>query len=165
MLPGSLGLTHVDERGRAKMVNVSDKPATVRQAVARGEVRMLPETLAKIKANAIAKGDVLAVARVAGVLAAKRTDELIPLAHPLPLSGVDVAFAFNEHANAIDIEATVTTVAPTGVEMEALAAVCAAALTIYDMCKAVDRAMTIERVRLISKTGGRSGEYHREEDL
>ncbi len=164
MTKRSRGLTHVDARGKAKMVDVSGKRATARRAVARGEVRMLPQTLAKIKANAIGKGDVLAVAQVAGVLAAKRTDELIPLAHPLPLSGVDVMCAFNEHANAIDIEATVTTVAPTGVEMEALAAVFAAALTIYDMCKAVDRAMTIERVRLISKTGGRSGDYRRAEE-
>src|SRR5712691_6232801 len=128
-------LTHVDATGRAKMVDVSAKAPTVRQAVARAEVHLQRETLAKIKSNAIAKGDVLAVAQVAGVLAAKRTDELIPLTHPLPL---------------------------TGVEMEALAAVAAAALTIYDMCKAVDRRMTIERLRLVSKTGGRRGAYYRE---
>jgi len=146
------------------MVDVSSKSSTRRQAVARGEVRMSPETLAKIEANAIAKGEVLTVAQIAGIQAAKRTGELIPLAHPLPLSGVDVAFVLNAQASAVQIESTVTTVAPTGVEMEALAAVCAAALTIYDMCKAVDRAMTIERIRLISKSGGRSGDYRRAEE-
>lgn len=155
-------LTHVDATGRAKMVDVSEKAPTLRQAVARAEVHLQRETLAKIKANAIAKGDVLAVAQVAGVLAAKRTDELIPLAHPLPLTGVTVAFRLDETTPAVQIEATVSTVAPTGVEMEALAAVAAAALTIYDMCKAVDRGMTIERLRLVSKTGGRRGAYHRE---
>ncbi len=155
-------LTHVDATGRAKMVDVSEKAPTVRQAVARAEVHLQRETLAKIKSNAIAKGDVLAVAQVAGVLAAKRTDELIPLTHPLPLTGVAVAFRLNETTPAVEIEATVSTVAPTGVEMEALAAVAAAALTIYDMCKAVDRGMTIERLRLVSKTGGRRGAYYRE---
>jgi cyclic pyranopterin phosphate synthase len=146
------------------MVDVSAKAATVRQAVARGEVHLLRETLEKIKANAIAKGDVLAVAQVAGVLAAKRTDELIPLTHPLPLTGVGVTFKLNGATSAVEIEATVSTVAPTGVEMEALAAVAAAALTIYDMCKAVDRGMTIERIRLVSKTGGRRGAYYREDE-
>jgi cyclic pyranopterin phosphate synthase len=155
-------LTHVDATGRAKMVDVSEKAPTVRQAVARAEVHLQRETLAKIKSNAIAKGDVLAVAQVAGVLAAKRTDELIPLAHPLPLTGVAVAFRLDETIPAVEIEVTVSTVAPTGVEMEALAAVAAAALTIYDMCKAVDRGMTIERLRLVSKTGGRRGAYYRE---
>ncbi len=155
-------LTHVDATGRAKMVDVSEKAPTVRQAVARGEVHLQHQTLAKIKSNAIAKGDVLAVAQVAGVLAAKRTDELIPLTHPLPLTGVAVTFRLDETTPAVEIEATVSTVAPTGVEMEALAAVAAAALTIYDMCKAVDRGMTIERLRLVSKTGGRRGAYYRE---
>ncbi|HEX9532710.1 MAG TPA: cyclic pyranopterin monophosphate synthase MoaC [bacterium] len=155
-------MTHVDATGRAKMVDVSAKAPTVRHAVARAEVHLQRETLAKIKSNAIAKGDVLAVAQVAGVLAAKRTDELIPLTHPLPLTGVAVAFRLDETIPAVKIEATVSTVAPTGVEMEALAAVAAAALTIYDMCKAVDRRMTIERLRLVSKTGGRRGAYYRE---
>src|SRR5438128_10696665 len=141
------------------MVDVSDKPATLRQAVARGEVRMTPQALGKIKANAIAKGDVLAVAHVAAGMAAKRTDELIPLAHPLPLTGVDVSFVLKEETSTVEIAAVVTTVAPTGVEMEALAAVSAAALTIYAMCKAVHRGMTIERIRLVSKIGGRSGDY------
>src|SRR2546427_10522144 len=154
-------LTHVDAHGRVQMVDVSDTPATLRQAVARGEVRMTPQALGKIKANAIAKGDVLAVAHVAAVMAAKRTDELIPLAHPLPLTGVDVSFVLKEETSTVEIAAVVSTVAPTGVEMEALAAVSAAALTIYDMCKAVDRGMTIERIRLVSKIGGRSGDYRR----
>ncbi len=151
----------MDASGRVRMVDVSGKPQTVRVAVARGEVRMRPETLAQIRAHQVAKGDVLATAHVAGVLAAKRTDELIPLAHPLPLTGVDLSFRLDERASAVQIEATVRTRAPTGVEMEALAAVAAAALTIYDMCKAVDREMTIEGIRLVSKSGGRSGDYRR----
>jgi len=164
-IPRSRDLTHVDAHGRVQMVDVSDKPATLRQAVARGEVRMTPQALGKIKANAIAKGDVLAVAHVAAVMAAKRTDELIPLAHPLPLTGVDVSFVLKEETSTVEIAAVVSTVAPTGVEMEALAAVSAAALTIYDMCKAVDRGMTIERIRLVSKIGGRSGDYRRAGEL
>lgn len=143
------------------MVNVSEKASTLRQAVARGEVHMRIETLALIKANRVAKGDVLAVAQVAGVLAAKRTDELVPLAHSLPVTGIDVTFRFDEATSTVGIEATVSTVARTGVEMEALAAVSAAALAIYDMCKAVDRGMTIDRIRLVRKSGGRSGEYRR----
>jgi len=143
------------------MVDVSAKSETLRQAVARGEVRMKPQTLRLIKANRIAKGDVLAVAQVAGVNAAKRTDELIPMAHTLPLTGVQIDFALDEKAGTVGIQATASTVARTGVELEALVAVTAAALAVYDMCKAVDRAMTIERVRLVSKTGGRSGPYRR----
>ncbi|OFX14390.1 MAG: molybdenum cofactor biosynthesis protein C [Armatimonadetes bacterium RBG_19FT_COMBO_69_19] len=143
------------------MVDVSTKSETLRQAVARGVVRMKPQTLRLIKANRIAKGDVLAVAQVAGVNAAKRTDELIPMAHTLPLTGVQIDFALDEKAGTVGIQATASTVARTGVEMEALVAVTAAALAVYDMCKAVDRAMTIERVRLVSKTGGRSGPYRR----
>ncbi len=158
-------LTHVDDHGRAKMVDVSGKPATVRQAIARGEVRMRPETLAQIKANTFKKGDVLAVAKLAGIQAAKRTDELIPLAHPLALTGIDLITTLDDQVSAVMIQAAVSTVAPTGVEMEALAAVAAAALTIYDMCKAVDRSMTIERIRLVRKTGGRSGDYERAGEL
>lgn len=154
-------LTHVDAQGRARMVDVSTKSETLRQAVARGVVRMKPQTLRLIKANRIAKGDVLAVARVAGVNAAKRTDELIPMAHTLPLTGLQIDFALDEKAGTVGIQATASTVARTGVELEALVAVTAAALAVYDMCKAVDRAMTIERVRLVSKTGGRSGPYRR----
>lgn len=143
------------------MVDVSAKPATVREAVARGEVRMRPQTLALIRANKVAKGDVLAVAQVAGVVAAKRADEFIPMAHSLPLTGIDVSFTLNGRARAVGIEARVRTTAQTGVEMEALAAVSAAALAIYDMCKAVDREMTIGRIRLVRKSGGRSGTYRR----
>lgn len=154
-------LTHVDSQGRARMVDVSTKSETLRQAVARGVVRMKPQTLRLIKANRIAKGDVLAVAQVAGVNAAKRTDELIPMAHTLPLTGLQIDFALDEKAGTVGIQATASTVARTGVELEALVAVTAAALAVYDMCKAVDRAMTIERVRLVSKTGGRSGPYRR----
>lgn len=144
------------------MVNVSEKPPTLRRAVARGEVRMRPGTLLLIKANKIAKGDVLAVAQVAGVMAAKRTDEFIPLAHPLPITGVDISFDLDQGTSTVRIEAAVSTVARTGVEMEALVAVSAAALAIYDMCKAVDRGMTIDLIRLISKSGGQSGDYQRE---
>lgn len=144
------------------MVDVSAKPETPRQSVARGEVRMKPQTIRLIKDNRIAKGDVLAVAQVAGVNAAKRTDELIPMAHTLPLTGVRLEFGLDEKSGTLSIEATASTVARTGVEMEALTAVSAAALAIYDMCKAVDRAMTIDRVRLVSKSGGRSGNFRRE---
>jgi cyclic pyranopterin phosphate synthase len=144
------------------MVDVSAKPETLRQSVARGEVRMKPQTIRLIKDNRIAKGDVLAVAQVAGVNAAKRTDELIPMAHTLPLTGVRLEFGLDEKSGTLSIEATASTVARTGVEMEALTAVSAAALAIYDMCKAVDRAMTIDRVRLVSKSGGRSGNFRRE---
>lgn len=157
-------LTHVDARGRARMVDVSAKSETVRQAVARGEVRMKSQTLRLIRQNRIAKGDVLAVAQVAGVNAAKRTDELIPMAHTVPLTGVQIDFALDDRAGAVGIQATASTVGRTGVEMEALTAVVAAALAIYDMCKAVDRSMTVERIRLISKTGGRSGVYRREDE-
>jgi len=147
------------------MVDVSQKVESLRVATARGEVRMRPETLTLVQANAIAKGDVFTVAQLAGVGAAKRTDELIPLAHPLPLTGIDVSFSVDEPRATVNIQATVSTVARTGVEMEALAAVAAAALTIYDMCKAVDRDMTINRIRLVRKTGGRSGEYRRQDEL
>lgn len=144
------------------MVDVSAKPETLRQSLARGEVRMKPQTIRLIKDNRIAKGDVLAVAQVAGVNAAKRTDELIPMAHTLPLTGLRLEFGLDEKTGTLSIEATASTVARTGVEMEALIAVSVAALAIYDMCKAVDRAMTIERVRLVSKSGGRSGNFRRE---
>src|SRR2546425_2853868 len=142
----SRDLTHVDDHGRARMVDVSNKPATVRQAVARSEVRMTPQTLAKIKANAIAKGDVLAVARIAGVMAAKRTDELIPLAHPLALTGIDVTFSLKEETNTIEIMAVGGTPAPPRGEMEGLAAGWAAGPTIFDMWKAVGPGRTNERL-------------------
>ncbi len=157
------GLTHVDESGKARMVDVGWKPDTQRQAVARGSVVMKPETLALIKANGLEKGDVLGVARVAGIMGAKSTSQLIPLCHPLPLDHVAVEFQLDEQRSAVDITATASTTARTGVEMEAMTAVCVAALTIYDMCKAVDRAMRIEAVRLVKKTGGKSGDIVLEE--
>ena len=151
-------LTHLDEQGRARMVDVGWKPETEREAVARGAVSMQEETLALIKRGGVEKGDVLAVARLAGIMAAKRTSELIPLCHPLPLDQVDVALELSEPTSQVQITATARTTAKTGVEMEALTAVSVAALTIYDMCKAVDRGMRIEAVRLVRKTGGKSGE-------
>ncbi|WP_346353776.1 cyclic pyranopterin monophosphate synthase MoaC [Azotosporobacter soli] len=154
-------LTHFNEAGKAHMVDVSEKNETLRQAVAEGRVVMAPETLELVKAGAMGKGDVLGVAQVAGVMAAKRTWELIPMCHPLLLTGIDVAFTLNEAEAAVDITATVRTTGKTGVEMEALTAVSVAALTIYDMCKAVDKAMTVEYVRLTAKSGGKSGDYLR----
>ncbi len=151
-------LTHLDEKGRARMVDVDGKPDTERVAVARGEITMRSETLALIQQRGIPKGDALAVAQVAGIMAAKRTHELIPLCHPLLLTHVAIEFAPNEAENLIEITATVKTTGKTGVEMESLTAVAVAALTIYDMCKAVDRAMHITNIRLIRKSGGKSGE-------
>ena len=154
-------LTHINAQGRAKMVDVSEKDVTVREARAAGRVRMRPETLERIQNGGIKKGDVLAVAQVAAVMAAKKTWELIPMCHPLMLTGVDVSF-FPEGQDRIRIEARVKTTGRTGVEMEALHAVSAAALTIYDMCKAVDRGMVIEAIGLLEKSGGKSGDYRRE---
>ena len=151
-------LSHLDESGRARMVDVTAKDDTVREAVAKGSVRMKPETLALIQSGGVPKGDVLAVAQVAGVMAAKRTHELIPMCHPLLLSAIDVRLEPDEKESAVQITATVRTTGKTGVEMEALTAVSVAALTIYDMCKAVDRGMRIEGVRLVRKSGGKSGE-------
>jgi len=151
-------LSHLDESGRARMVDVTAKDDTVRDAVAKGSVRMKPETLALIQSGGVPKGDVLAVAQVAGVMAAKRTHELIPMCHPLLLSAIDVRLEPDEKESAVQITATVRTTGKTGVEMEALTAVSVAALTIYDMCKAVDRGMRIEGVRLVRKSGGKSGE-------
>jgi cyclic pyranopterin phosphate synthase len=155
-------LTHLDEQGRARMVDVGAKPDTERVAVARGRVTMRPQTLALIQSGEMAKGDVLAVAQVAGVMAAKRTHELIPMCHPLLLTHIAVELAPSAEMEggsaSIDITATVKTMGKTGVEMEALTAVSVAALTIYDMCKAVDRAMRIQDVRLVRKSGGKSGE-------
>jgi cyclic pyranopterin phosphate synthase len=140
------------------MVDVSDKSPSVREAVAAGEVLMRPETLALIQRAGLPKGDVLAVARVAGIMAAKRTPDLIPLCHPLPITSAAVEFSFEERRSAVVIEARVKCTGVTGVEMEALTAVSVAALTIYDMCKAVDRGMRLERIRLLRKSGGRSGD-------
>ena len=151
-------LSHVNANGEARMVDVSDKPDSVREAVASGSVTMKPETLEQVCANSLKKGDVLAVARVAGITAAKRTPDLIPLCHTILLDSVTVDFDLSA-ADRIDIMATARSTGKTGVEMEALVAVSVAALTVYDMCKAVDRAMTITDVRLESKSGGRSGNY------
>ncbi len=156
--PEGGSLSHVNESGDAQMVDVSAKRSTARVAVARGLVRMQQETLDLIKADAIEKGDVLGTARLAGVMGAKQTANLIPLTHPLPIDQVTVEFVLNTEDGAVEIEATAKTTAKTGVEMEALTAVSVAALTIYDMCKAVDRGMRIESVRLAKKTGGKSGD-------
>lgn len=160
----SAKLTHLDAEGRARMVDVGDKPVTARQCVARGTVRMAAETLDAICEGRIVKGDVFATARLGAIQAAKRTHEWIPLAHPLPLDLVDVELAPDPDAEggpAVRIEATARATARTGVEMEALVAVTAAALVVYDMCKAVDRGMTVEAVRLVRKTGGKSGDWVR----
>ncbi|MFM7127385.1 MAG: cyclic pyranopterin monophosphate synthase MoaC [Actinomycetota bacterium] len=155
----SAGFTHLDERGRARMVNVGGKDASVRRAVARARVHMAPETARAIAEQAVSKGDVLAVARIAGIQAAKRTSEAIPLCHPLMLSSVEVDCSVGEAA--VDIEARVEVVDRTGVEMEALHACAVAALTVYDMCKALDKDMVIGELALWEKSGGRSGPYQR----
>jgi cyclic pyranopterin phosphate synthase len=154
-------LTHLDEKGRARMVDVSQKAPTSRTATAEASVKMKPETLAAVLSGGINKGDVLSAARIAGIMAAKRTHELIPLCHPLAITFVAVDFAPDEQRSLIGIEATVKVDGKTGVEMEALTAASVAALTIYDMCKAIDREMTIDGVRLIEKSGGKSGHYKR----
>ena len=153
------GFTHFDEVGNARMVDVSDKAETTRSATARGRVLMKPETLALIRDGGVKKGDVLQVARLAGIMAAKRTPDLIPLCHPLLLSSVAVDLSLDEEAYAVEISATVKLAGRTGVEMEALTAVSVAALTVYDMCKAVDRGMRIADIRLAHKAGGKSGEF------
>jgi cyclic pyranopterin phosphate synthase len=160
-MPRAPRLSHVDRRGRARMVDVSPKQVTEREAVARGEVTMAPATLRQVAAGTLPKGDVLVVAKLAGVMAAKRTAELIPLCHPLPLDHVDVTLTPDPKGKRVVIEARVRVTARTGVEMEALTAVTVAGLTLYDMCKAVDRDMTIGAVRLVAKRGGRSGDYRR----
>jgi cyclic pyranopterin phosphate synthase len=155
-------LTHFDESGASRMVDVSAKETTLRTARASGQVRMRPETLALVKDRGMAKGDVLEIARLAGIMAAKRTGELIPLCHPLGLDGVELTLAPLDNQT-IGIEATVKIHGRTGVEMEALTAVSVAALTVYDMCKGVDRTLEIGRIRLEEKTGGRRGTYRRPE--
>ncbi|MBO9324848.1 MAG: cyclic pyranopterin monophosphate synthase MoaC [Roseiflexus sp.] len=152
-------LTHLDESGRARMVDVGAKDDTLREAVARGEVRMRPETLQRLATGNTPKGDVLATARIAGIMAAKRTPDLIPLCHPLLLTHVTVDAHLDVATSTVQIEATVRTVGKTGVEMEALTAVSVAALTIYDMCKAIDREMQISAIRLVRKSGGRSSDF------
>ena len=152
-------LTHFDARGQARMVDVATKAETHRVARAGGRIRMLPATLRRIVAKTASKGDVLGVARIAAIQAAKRASELIPLCHPLALTRVDIEFAIDKKASTVDCLATVETVGRTGVEMEALTAVCASLLTIYDMCKGVDRAMCLERIQLLEKKGGKSGHW------
>jgi cyclic pyranopterin monophosphate synthase len=153
--------THINEQGRARMVDISDKAATLRTATAATTVTMKPETLQAIKQQAVSKGDVLAVAQVAGIMAAKKTPDVIPMCHPILTTGVDIAFQDNG-VNQLYIEATVRTTGGTGVEMEALTAVSIAALTVYDMCKALDKAMEIGPTLLTRKTGGKSGDFVRE---
>jgi len=150
-------LTHLDEQGRPKMVDVSEKPDTQRQAVAKGAVRMQAATLERIKKGQMAKGDVLTVARLAGIMAAKETPHLIPLCHPLLIDDVKIDFKLDEKNSAVEITATVKSTGKTGVEMEALTATAVAALTIYDMGKAIDRGMKLENIRLVKKSGGKSG--------
>jgi len=154
-------LSHVDARGRVRMVDVAAKPVTARTAVARGRVFMHRDTLELLRAERTPKGDVLATAHIAGILAAKRTSDLIPLAHPIPIEGVDIAFRLDDATSSVGIEASVRTRARTGVEMEALTAATVAALTLYDMLKAVDRGMVMGEFALWEKRGGRSGVYRR----
>ena len=156
-------LTHLDDHGNVKMVDVGDKDITSRVAVARGYVSIQPETLRLIKDGLMKKGDVLTIAQIAGIMGAKKTSDLIPLCHPLPLDKVDVDLELDESECRINIEATARTTSRTGVEMEALTAVSVAGLTLYDMCKAVDRGMRIEAVRVVQKSGGRSGNIHLED--
>ena len=155
-------LTHIDETGHAHMVDVGAKDDTARIAIAKGEITMKPETLALIRAGSIKKGDVLTVAQVAGIMAAKKTSELIPLCHPLALTRVDVDFSLDENLPGVLITATAKTVGKTGVEMEALTAVSVAALTIYDMAKAAEKTMRIQNIRLVEKQGGKSGDIKNE---
>lgn len=154
-------LSHLDEQGRARMVDVSEKDVTSRMAVARGTIRMQAGTLALIRQGKVEKGDVFSVARVAGIMAAKKTSELIPMCHPLNITSVEIELVPQDEPPRVDIEASVRVSGKTGVEMEAMTAVAAAGLTIYDMCKAVDREMIIGEIRLVKKSGGKSGTFTR----
>ena len=156
-------LTHFNEQGRARMVDVTEKAVTHRTALAAGEIHVSPETMAHIKNGTMKKGDVLAVAQVAGIQAAKHNWELIPMCHPLPLTGIDIDFALSDDPCMVEIQATVTCTGVTGVEMEALTSVSVAALTIYDMCKAVQKVMHITNIGLVRKSGGKGGDYIAEE--
>ncbi len=153
--------THFDTAGNARMVDVSDKGETVRQAIAAGSISMSPRAYGMIRQGTVKKGDVLGVARIAGIMAAKKVDQLIPLCHPLMITAVELAFAFHDEQCSIEMEATVSITGRTGVEMEALTAVSVAALTIYDMCKAIDKTMVISDIRLLRKSGGKSGLFVR----
>ena len=154
-------LTHINEQGRAKMVDVSEKQDTLREAVAYCNVYMKEETLLKINEGTIKKGDVLSVAQVAGIMASKKTSDLIPMCHPIMISGCDISFSLNFDENRVEITSTVKNTGQTGVEMEAIAAVTIAGLTIYDMCKAIDREMIVSDVKLLKKSGGKSGLFER----
>jgi cyclic pyranopterin phosphate synthase len=156
-------LTHINKEGRAKMVDVSEKLDTTREAIAIGAISMKRETLERIKQGTISKGDVLSVAQVGGIMGAKSTSNIIPMCHPIMISGCDISFHIDFENNKIDITATTKTVGKTGIEMEALTAVSVAALTIYDMCKAIDREMIISNVMLLKKSGGKSGIFERSE--
>lgn len=156
-----MDLTHINDQGRAKMVDVSSKEETLREAEAYGSVYMKRETLNRIKEGTIKKGDVLSVAQVAGIMASKKTSDIIPMCHPIMISGCDINFNLNFDENKVEITATVKTTGQTGVEMEALTAVAAAGLTIYDMCKAIDREMIVSDVMLMKKSGGKSGTFER----
>jgi cyclic pyranopterin phosphate synthase len=158
-LEENMSFTHFNEQGRAQMVEVTDKEDTVRVAVARGMIQMKPSTIEAIQGKGIKKGDVLSVAQVAGIMGAKRTSDLVPMCHPLMLTGVDIRF--DVQVDRVLIEAVVKTTGKTGVEMEALTAVSVAGLTIYDMCKAIDKDMVIGEIKLMEKTGGKSGHYKR----
>jgi len=155
-------LSHLDRSGKAKMVDVTEKPDTARKAVARCRITMAPKTLALAERGEGPKGEVFSVARIAAVMAAKRTSNLIPMCHPIPVTGIDVEFKTDAAAGAVDIQVSVTTFGKTGAEMEALVGASVAALTVYDMCKAVDRSMVVGDLRLVRKTGGKSGQYVRE---
>lgn len=157
-------LTHFNDSGRARMVNVGEKDETVRTAVARGRVIMNPATFALVEKGGMKKGDVLAVAQVAGIMGAKSTSQMIPMCHPIAITGVDIEFTLHPDISAIDVEAVVSCKGVTGVEMEALTAVSTAALTIYDMCKAVQKDIVIDSIRLMEKSGGKSGHFVRRED-
>lgn len=156
-----MDLTHINDQGRAKMVDVSSKEETLREAEAYGSVYMKRETLNRIKEGTIKKGDVLSVAQVAGIMASKKTSDIIPMCHPIMISGCDINFNLNFDENKVEITATVKTTGKTGVEMEALTAVAAAGLTIYDMCKAIDREMIVSDIMLMKKSGGKSGIFER----
>lgn len=156
-----MDLTHINEQGRAKMVDVSDKKETIREAVACGNIYMKKETLERINEGSIKKGDVLSVAQVAGIMGAKKTSDVIPMCHPIMISGCDIGFTLNFDLNRVEITATVKNTGQTGVEMEAMMAVSIAALTIYDMCKAIDREMILSEVMLMKKSGGKSGIFER----
>lgn len=155
--------THFNEQGRAKMVNVGEKEVTTRTAIAAARVLVSPETFTRIQTGGMKKGDVLTVAQIAGVMGAKRTSDLIPMCHPVSISGIDLELSLNATLHSVEISATVSCTGRTGVEMEALTAVSTAALTIYDMCKAVQKDIVISDIRLLHKTGGVHGEFHRED--